>query len=389
MGADIRFFNNRLGFDFAVYNKLTTNEIFNLPVASESGVGSRLVNAGKILNRGVELMITGVPIKSGKFQWNTTLNFSRNRNKILELAPGITTYDLSLAFGADVKSIARVGSDYGTITTSYAYATYQKKDAAGNLIDNPSNGKHVIGAASGTTNGNLTFLRTGAYGQGSKDLGTMLEKFLVSNINSFKYGNFTGTLQVDAKIGGLMASGTHQYGSATGSLANSLPGRNKELGGVTFTDEQGVTRDDGIIPDGVLADGVTAIGADGKSVDLGGMSYQDAVSKGLLKPVPAYAYYENLSQWSSGIREYSVFENSWVSVREVSIGYDVPSVWTNKIKLQSLRLSIIGRNIGYLYRTAKDGINPQGLKSNNAGEFAEYGGLPFSRSLGFSVNVGL
>jgi iron complex outermembrane recepter protein len=84
-----------------------------------------------------------------------------------------------------------------------------------------------------------------------------------------------------------------------------------------------------------------------------------------------------------------VFENSWVAVREASVSYEVPASVINKVKVQSLRFSLVGRNLGYLYRTAKDGINPQGLLSNRAGEFAEYGGLPFSRNIGVSVNVGL
>lgn len=375
VGADLRFFNNRLGFDVAVYNKLTSNEIFTLPVAQEAGVTSRLINAGKILNKGVELLITGTPIKGTKFQWNTSVNFSRNRNKILELADGIDTYELSIAFGNDIRSIAKAGGDYGTIVSTYAYALDPQ-------------GRKLIGAASGTTNGNLTYLRSGAAGQGSKEIGTMLEKFLLSNVNNFRYGNFSATLQIDSKIGGVMASSTHAYGSAFGSFKNSLFGRDAEHGGIAFTDEQGVQRNDGIIPDGVLAAGVTAT-VDGTQVDLGGMTYREAVDKGYLKPIPAYAYYDNLSNWGSGIREYSVFENSWVAVREASISYEVPSSVLNRFKVQSLRVSLVGRNLGYLYRTAKDGINPQGLLSNRAGEFAEYGGLPFSRNIGVSVNVGL
>ncbi|WP_420152347.1 SusC/RagA family TonB-linked outer membrane protein [Siphonobacter sp.] len=375
VGADLRFFNNRLTLDVAVYNKLTTNEIFRLPVAQESGVTSRVVNAGKILNRGVEFILSGAPIKNKDFQWNTSFNFSRNRNKILELADGIDTYELSLAFGADVRSVAKAGGNYGTIVSNYAFARDEQ-------------GRKLIGAASGTTNGNLTFLRSGAAGQGSKELGTLMENFLLSNVNNFRYKNFSATFQVDSKIGGVMASSTHAYGSAFGSFKNSLAGRDAEHGGIAFTDEQGVQRNDGIIPDGVLAAGVTAT-VDGTQVDLGGMTYREAVDKGYLKPVPAYAYYDNLSNWGSGIREYSVFENSWVAVREASIGYDVPASLLNRIKVQSLRVSIVGRNLGYLYRTAKDGINPQGLLSNRAGEFAEYGGLPFSRNIGVSVNVGL
>src|SRR5690606_18419552 len=234
--------------------------------------------------------------------------------------------------------------------------------------------------------GYYTYLRSGAYGQGAKELGTAMEKFLLSNINSLSFKNFTLNIQVDAKIGGLMASATHQYGSSNGSLKNSLFGRDAEHGGVQYVDENGVTQNDGIIPEGVLADGIKSI-LD-PDIDLGGMSYADAVAQGHLKPIPALFYYENLTQWSSGIREYSIFENSWVSLREVSLGYDVPLSFASKIKLQNLRVSIIGRNLAYLYRTTKDGINPEGLKSNFAGEFAEYGGLPVTRQIGFSLNAG-
>jgi iron complex outermembrane recepter protein len=388
LGADIRFFSGRLGFDFTYYNKLTRNEILSLATTSESGVNSKIVNAGKIQNKGIEILVNATPIKAGKFEWNTSLNFTRNRNKVLELVEGTDTYTLSLGFGADISSVARVGKDYGTLITSYAFATYQAKDANGNPVANPANGQKVIGAASGTTGGYPSYLRSGAYGQGAKELGTMMENFLASNVNSFRFGNFTANVQLDGKFGGLMASATHQYGSANGNFKNSLPGRDAEHGGVAFTDAQGVSRNDGIIPEGVLADGYKVKVAD-QLIDLGGMSYAEAVEKGYLTPIPAYAYYENLSQWGSGIREYSVFENSWVSLREISVGYNIPATLLNKAKIQSMRVSLVGRNLIYLYSTAKDGINPEGLYSNRAGEFMEYGGLPFTRNLGVSVNIGL
>jgi iron complex outermembrane receptor protein len=211
----------------------------------------------------------------------------------------------------------------------------------------------------------------------------MMEKFMASTTQQFNYKNISLSFQIDAKVGGMMASGTHQYGSANGSLENSLAGRDAASGGVTYTDGDGVVKHDGIIPDGVLNDGLIS-----KGVDLGGMSYADAVSKGLLQPIPAYAYYENLSQWSSGIREYSVFENTWVALREVSVGYSLPKKLLSNIKVNSLSLTLTARNLGYIYKTAKDGINPEGIISNRAGAFAEYGGWPYVRSLGFSIKAG-
>lgn len=385
IGTDLRFFNDRIGLDVTYYNKNSSNEIFSLPVASEAGVSSRIVNGGKIENKGVEIILRGTPINTSQFQWNTLFNFTRNRNRVLELPEGVESQQLTLAFGADVYSIAKPGLDYATIATPYAFATYQKRDAEGNEVNHPSNGERVLGAAGGTA-GYLTYLRSGAYGQGAKELGTAMEKFLLSNINTFSFKNFTLNVQVDAKIGGLMASATHQYGTSNGSLKNSLFGRDAEHGGVQYTDEVGVVRNDGIIPEGVLADGIKSISD--PDMDLGGMTYADAVAQGHLRPIPALNYYQNLTQWSSGIREYSVFENSWVSLREVSLGYTVPASFASKIRLQTLRLSVIGRNLAYLYTTAKDGINPEGLKSNAAGEFSEYGGLPFTRQMGFSLTAG-
>lgn len=386
IGADLRFFNNRLGFDIAYYKKNTFNQIIDLGVPVETGASARIIQAGNVQNQGIEILMTANPVKNRYFNWNSSISFTRNRNKIIELYPGVTSRDLELAFGADVVAKAIEGQQYGVIETGYGYAIYQAKDANGKPIDHPSNGKRVIGSAPyGSTNGAYTFMRSQDYDGSKKILGTIMEKFLLSTTQEFTYKNFNLNIQVDSKVGGLMASATHQYGSANGSMKNSLFGRNAELGGVQY-DDNGVTKNDGIIPDGVLNNGITAT-VGGQTVDLGGMTYADAVANGYLKPIPAYVYYENLSQWSSGIREYSVFENSWVAVREVSLGYNLPSSLTNKIRFNSLRVSFTGRNLGYLYKTAKDGINPEGIFTNRAAGFAEYGGWPYVRSLGFNINA--
>jgi len=383
IGTNLGFLKNRINVDFAYYKKNSYNQILSFALPQESGVSSQALNAGNIQNQGIEVLLTAKPIVSKDFNWNASVTFTRNRNKIIELAPGVENYDLDLAFGNDITSVARVGEVYGSLITGYGYSYYQKKDASGNPIASPSNGKKVLGNTGyGTTGGYYTYVRSQDYDGTRKNLGTMMENYLASTRQELSYKNFTLSFQIDAKIGGLMASGTHQYGSANGSFANSLFGRDEASGGITYTDANGVTQHDGIIPDGVLNDGLKANG-----VDLGGMTYADAVKQGLLKPIPAYAYYENLSQWSSGIREYSVFENSWVALREVTVGYNVPSKYLSKLKINTLSLNLTGRNIAYLYKTAKDGINPESIFSNRAGAFAEYGGWPLVRSLGFNIRA--
>ena len=381
VGVDLRFLQNRVGIDASYYKKNTYNQILSLAVPAESGVSSRVVNAGNVQNSGVEILLSTTPLRKKNLEWNANFVFSKNKNKIIELLPGVTSMDLDLAFGADVQSVARVGAEYGTVQTGYAYAYYQKKDAGGNNVSHPSNGQKLIKT-------NAAYWRSQDIGQGSKQLGTMMEKFLLSTVNSLRYKDFTFGFQVDSKIGGLMASATHQYGSTNGSLKSTLFGRDASTGGVAYTNAAGTQFNDGIIPEGVFADGTMLLDpSTNTNVDAGGMSYADAVAKNMIKPISARIYYARLTQWSSGIREYSIHENSWVALREVSLGYNMPASFTKKLRLNNLRVSLVGRNLFYLYTTMPDDINPEGIFSNRAGTFAEYGGLPYIRTMGFTVNA--
>jgi len=377
IGTELRFLNDRVGIDASFYKKNTYNQILALEVPRESGVERQLINAGNIQNQGIEILINATPIKSRNLEWNTTLNFARNRNKVIELAPGVTTVTLANAFGADMASVAIAGQEYGSIYTGYGYATYQAKDAAGNNIDDPRNGQKLLRA-------NGSFLRSADAGQGNKNLGTMMEKFTTSSINNFRYKDFNLGFQIDAKVGGLMTSASHQYGSNYGAFESTLFGRSAEYGGVERKDAAGNVFNDGIIPQGIFADGTVI-----NNVNVGGTSFADAVSKGLISPVSARIYYARLTQWSTGIREYSTFENNWVSLREVSVGYTLPKKYAQKIKFNRLSVGIVARNLTYIYNSLPDHINPESLFSNAPGAFAEYGGAPYTRTFALSVKGSL
>ncbi len=362
-GLEARMLDNRIRVDVAYYKKNTFNQILNLGAPAESGTPSRQINAGNIQNQGIEAVVSATIVRKKDFEYTTTVNFTRNRNKVVELYPGVTQVELDLAFGADVQSVARAGKDYGTIITNYAYATNEK-------------GQRVL-------NGDGLFIRSGSYGQGFKEVGTMMESFLASNLHEIRYKNFTFFAQFDAKIGGKMASATHQYGSQFGSFQSTLYGRTKETGGVEWTDATGVKRQDGIVPDGVFGKGVVI---NGQNVE--GMSYAEAMKLGLRQPLPAWRYYDGIASWGTGIREYSIFENSWVAVREVSVGYELPKAMAKKVAMQRLRLNLTGRNLFYLYNTTPDHINPESVFSSRAGAFAEYGGMPWVRQFAVSLNAG-
>jgi len=375
-GADLRFLNNRVGLDAAWYKKNSFNQIISLPADQESGISSLYINAGNIQNEGIELLLTASPIKTKNFSWDMTVNFTRNVNKVISLYPGVQNYQLQLAFGADAAAYAVAGQTYGLVTTGYGYAKYEGKNSG-------AIGQKVIGAAPyGTTGNYYTYMRQSDYAPGTQDtLGNIMPRFLWGTFQTFTYKSFVLGIQVDSKVGGLLASATDQYGSETGSLKNTLHGRNTALGGLTYTDANG-THTDGIIPKGVFADGTTIGGT-----DVGGMTYASAVQQGLVTPVPAYAYYENLYQWSSGIRAQSIFDNSWVALRQVSLGYNLPQSVLRPLHLNALRFTLTGRNIIYIWKNARDGINPEGLYNNQASAFAEGGGLPLIRSYGATLNA--
>ena len=378
LGADLRFLNDRIGIDAAVYKKNSFNQILGLSADQEAGISARTINAGNIQNEGVELLLSATPIKTRDFNWNLTVNFTKNVNKVISLYPGVKNYQLQLAFGADAAAYAIAGQTYGTVITGYGYAKYEGKNAS-------KNGERVIGnAAYGTTDNYLTYMRASDYQAGGQDtLGNIMPNFLWGTIQNFTYKNWTLMFQIDSKVGGLMASATDQYGSETGDLKNTLAGRDASHGGLAFVDKHNANRNDGIIPKGVIADGTTGNGG----VDMGGMEYADAVKAGLTTPIPAYAYYEDLYQWSSGIRAQSIFDNSWIVLRQVSLGYNLPASLVKPIHFNSLRLSVTARNLFYIWKTAKDGINPEGLYNNQAAAFAEGGGLPFVRSMGATLNA--
>jgi iron complex outermembrane receptor protein len=276
-----------------------------------------------------------------------------------------------------MASVAIEGEQYGSIYTGYGYASYQAKDAAGNNIDDQRNGQKLLKA-------NGSYWRSSDVGQGNKNLGTIMENFTTSTINNIRYKDFNLGFQVDAKVGGMMTSASHQYGSNYGAFDSTLPGRSAEYGGLKRTDAAGNVFNDGIIPEGIFADGTMV-----NNVNVGGMSFADAAAKGLIQPVSARIYYARLTQWSTGIREYSTFENNWVALREVSVGYNLPKKFAEKIRFSRLGVSVIARNLTYIYNSLPDHINPESLFSNSPGAFAEYGGAPYTRTFALSIKGSL
>ena len=128
-------------------------------------------------------------------------------------------------------------------------------------------------------------------------------------------------------------------------------------------------------------------GTEIKGVDVSGMSYQAAYEQGLVEPLSAYKYYDNVYSWSGGIRSEGIHKCSWVALRELSVHWQLPKKWVNKAYIQNASVGLMARNLGFLYNSLPDNIHPEGLNTSYSSEYMESGGAVFSRNIGFSVNV--
>jgi iron complex outermembrane receptor protein len=365
LGLDYRMFKNRLGVDFAYYKTNTKNQIIQLAMSAETGVSNRIINAGDIQNQGIELLFTGVPIQTSDWVWDLSLNLTRNKNKIHELADGIQKYQLPGGNEFDVEAWATVGGAYGDIYTSYTYKLDEKNNK--------------LLAATGA------WIRKGE----STKIGSLQPDLLAGLNSNLSWKSLSLGITLDARFGGDIYSSTYYYGKYTGKLKSTLPGRTEETGGLKRTLSDGSVVYDGMIPDGVFDSGISIADPSnpGNNIDLSGMSYQEAYDKGYVAPLSAHTYHQNLYSWGSGIRDEGLMKCSWIALRDISLSWSVPNKWTEKLYIKDLRLSCNVRNICYLYNSLPDNVYPEALVNNYTSQFREGGGRPYSRRYGLTLSL--
>lgn len=391
VGADIRFFSNRLGLDLTLYKENTRDQIVDIPAPLESGASGQLINAGNIENRGIEIALNTTPVSTQNFRWDLNFIYTKNQNKIISLHEDVGEYkklEGDPAYGNyRIGSVAYIGGEYGVLLSDALPEIYQALDAQGNKIDHPNNGKKVL-----IWNG----VRKGAYYKRSgkiQKVGTMLPDLEGSVSNNFTFKNISLNVLVDMRFGGKIASYSNRYGTAYGYLKNSLYARDAANGGETWTSQynesKGQSFDDGVIPDGVFATGTMVTTPTGESVNVGGMSYLEAYNKGYVEPTHAsYWTYRNYS-WGTGIVDDSwVSEVNYVALRHVSIGYNVPQKFASKLRLNNVYVGVDGHNLGYLYNSLPNHLNPESTRGNSSSySYFERVLSPYVASYTFTVKL--
>ncbi len=341
-GLNLGFLENRISFDFTYYYLYSFSQIIpGLPVPTSSGGTGITINDGVITNQGYEIILNAVPIHSPSVMFKTGINFSRNRNQVVSLGDNAKVMEMGDIWGLNGPAMAlREGDEYGTIY-GYDYVYHE-------------NGKPIVNAEG--TKYEITDTRV--------PIGNASPDFIAGWYTELHYKGFTlGTL-IDTKWGGDIYCGSYVINLQTGMSPETLIER--EGGGLPYTDPDGTTSNIGVILDGVYEDGTP----------------NDKVVHYY------YKYMPNAGGWGKIISTPGIVENSWIKMREISLVYTFSPELVRKTKIfQGLSLSIVGRDLFYIYSSLPDKINPEGIMGAGNAQGFEWASMPSSRSITFGISA--
>jgi hypothetical protein len=335
-GIDLRFFNGRLGLDLTYYEQKNKDQIIPLTVSGTSGYNSVYINAGLIENKGIEITLSAVPLKTKDFSWNTSFNYNRNRNMVVELHPDLDVYPHYSNRYASVNAF--LNSYEGKSFGSFVGTAYQRDEATGKIL-------------LGTNNLPL-------YTDATHDFGTVLPDFTGGFQNVFRYKNFNLSAMIDFQSGGQFFS------------------RSKSLALRTGLDPATVAiNDKGVQVREPVAEG-------------GGIRV-DGISQATGEEVTAYiapaTYYATVAR---RIYETNLFDASYIKLREVRLGYTFTKSTLGTLPFESISLAFILRNPAMLWQKAPEGLDPSELSSGSqAISWYETGQLNTVRSYGLNLNI--
>jgi TonB-linked SusC/RagA family outer membrane protein len=325
VGAELRFFGSRLTTDVTLYDTRSTKQILTIPLAPGTGFTGLVGNVGEIQNKGIELLLSGTPVRVGGFTWDLSLNYSKNISKVLS-----TTNDgADVAIGGlgGVTLTARVGEPYGVFRTN-------------NVLTNDA-GQVVVSAATGTPLS--TQITT---------VGTITPRYTAGLSSTFAYHGLSLTVVFDTKQGGSIYSRTRGTQRFAGTAPETL-----------INDRQPF----------ILANSVVQ-NSDG--------SYSPNTT-----PTDSYNYFGAL-EGASGPAGTNIIDASYTKLREVSLSYSLPSKWLTKTPFGNLSLGITGRNLLLWTPKENTYIDPEISNFGNGNvQGFDFTGSPSLRSYGANIRV--
>ena len=335
IGLEFRFFTNRLGIDVTYFDRKDKELPIAIPVTATSGYTGLSINSGQTSSNGIEVTFNATPVQTEDLTWDISLNFATLQKTVDFLAEDIevNVLDSWVSWGG-LQFQEIVGEEWGTFV-----GRKRRYDA---------NGTPIL-----TDGGRFEY-------DSNEVLGSILPDFTGGILSSVQYKNFYLNLGLDFQSGGLFYSTTNMFTYYSGQHVNTV-GNNDKGNPVRNDPDQG---------GGFHVVGVTDSGA---PVDL----YMDAPSYGK-------RYFGAHDEW--------LYDASYLKLRQLRLGYSVPSSVLDGTFVRSADVSILGNNLLLLYSNIKHGgLDPSEIEGNGviAGEFrqVEGGQLPPSRSVGLNVKL--
>lgn len=360
LGLEAVAFNNRLGLNFTWYQNRTQDQILQLTVPVSMGADSRLVNSGALRSSGVELGLDAIAVNTRNFHWKTGINLSYVSTKTIKLANGVKEMVYQEMEQGAIRIMAEEGKKVGNI---YVYP--KKTNAAGEPVIG-ENGLYIIDNTS------------------YKKVGNIMPDLIGGWMNSIRYRAFSLDCMMDYRVGGQLVSPALKYNLGAGMYESTLQYRNEKYGGLPYyintngekialsNHRQAAPGNAKVYHDGIILPGV---GLDGQPNT---------------KIVDAAYYYMNMFYWGPAAlnEEGAIYDNSYLKMREAALSYTIPAKQLTKWKIQSLRVSLIGRNLFYLWRTLEnlDPETPIGTAWTR--QSIDDGTTAATRSYGVSVHLG-
>jgi TonB-linked SusC/RagA family outer membrane protein len=369
-GAELKFLNNRLSVDASVYKTKSINQILTGNTAPEIGYLSEVINAGEIDNKGFELTLSGTPIRTKNFSWDATYNFSMNRNMVVSLAPGITSFTIGSQTTVNVN--AEVGKPLGVL---------RGKDQAYS-----SDGLPIIVAATGIE-----------YQTPNQIIGNFNPRALMSFGSTFRYKQFSLNFLVNSRIGGQLFSATYWRANTAGATVASLGGRDaflfsngvlgetgNELAGTTTL--YNLAYPDASRAKGMLVPGYyPVLGSNGQPLlDAKGNMIAD-----LTKPNTRWVLPQTYWQQTGNDTHLLTFDATYVKLSQVIIGFSVPQTLLRRTIFKGASVSLVGRNLWFIYQRTPKGIDPEAAAFSNNTQGVEAGGSAPYASYGIDLKFTL
>ena len=365
-GLDLRFLKDRASLSFTYYNKNTKNQILTSTINGVSGYGEALFNAGEVKNWGYEVTLGVVPFRNKDWEWKVDINWAKNNSEVVSLANGMDYMTLTTVQNSVELRIVK-GEP---LVSLYCREPWKTNDEGQVLVG--ANGRPLSGEA--------------------KFLASVEPKWTGSIRTSLRWKDLTFSAMLDIRMGGHVWSETAFQSSRNAQSIMSLGGRTEHLFSDLILNEGDQTGYLGILDPKYVPNGKNNIYMDAsrpKGMNIPGAVYDSSVPG--LAGQPCQAWIKPIDYWTndSGKNgELYLYDASYVKLKEISLGYNIPKNWLRKIGfIQSMRVSAVGRNVAILHQKTPKGIDPDATSSMGIQQGLERGfNLPTS-SYGFDFKI--